>query len=62
MSSFATLFGLAKMSGVDLRIGLSNDQYLFLSEIFPYFEEHAEDHVIEGFRIFSNWNILIGFL
>ncbi len=52
MSSFATLFGLAKMSGGNFRIGLSNDQYLFLSEIFPYFEEHAKDYVIEGCRIF----------
>ena len=48
MSSFATLFGFAKLSEGDFRIGLSNDQYLFLSEIFPYFEEHAKDHAIEA--------------
>jgi hypothetical protein len=42
MCSFATIYGLAKMSGGNFRLGLSNDQYLFLSEIFPYFEENAK--------------------
>ena len=36
------------MSGGNFRLGLSNDQYLFLSEIFPYFEENAKDHLIEA--------------
>ena len=48
MCSFATIYGLAKMSGGNFRLGLSNDQYLFLSEIFPYFEENAKDHLIEA--------------
>ena len=48
MSSFATIFGLAKISGKKFRLGLSNNQYLYLSEMFPYFEEHAHEHAIEA--------------
>ena len=52
MSSFATLYGLAKMCDGDFRLGLSNKQYIFLSEIFPYFEKNSNDYVVEGCRIF----------
>lgn len=48
MSSFATIYSLGQMAGGSLRLGLTNIQYLFLSEMFPYFERHAQDHVLES--------------
>lgn len=36
------------MAGGAIRIGLTNVQYLFLSEMFPYFEDHYQDHVLES--------------
>ena len=48
MSSFATLYGFSNISGGTFRIGLSNNQYLSLSEIFPYFKKHGRNYVIEG--------------
>ena len=29
-------------------MGLTYDQYIELSEMFPYFEEHGKDHLIES--------------
>ena len=48
MCSFATIFGLAKLSGGKFRLGINYDQHLRLSEIFPYFEKYARNHVIEA--------------
>ena len=48
MSSFATIYGVDKMSGGRLRKVLSNNQYLYLSEMFPYFEKNGEKMALEA--------------
>ena len=48
MCSFATIYGLTREMEGNVTIGLSNRQYLFLSEAFSYFEEHPEIHAIEA--------------
>ena len=48
MSSFATLYAFNQLSKNTFRIGLTNDQYLALSPIFPYFEKNAKKYLIEA--------------
>ena len=49
MGSFATMYGLTrKMVAGNITIGLSNHQFLLLSEAFSYFEEHPGIHAIEA--------------
>ena len=36
------------MSGCDIRITLSNNQYLSLSNIFPYFKKNPEKHALNA--------------
>ena len=48
MCSFATIYGLVKLSGGKFKIGLTYNQYIKLSEIFPYFEDELKENIIEG--------------
>ena len=48
ISSFATLFGLSKMIGSEIRPGLIYDQFKELSHYFPYFEDHYKKFLIHS--------------
>ena len=48
MCSFATIYGLVKLSGGKFKMGLTYNQYIKLSEIFPYFEDELKGNIIEG--------------
>ena len=53
MCSFATIYGLVKLSGGKFKIGLTYSQYIKLSEIFPYFEDELKENIIEGKLIYQ---------
>ena len=53
MCSFATIYGLVKLSGGKFKIGLTYNQYIKLSEIFPYFEDELKENIIEGKVIYQ---------
>ena len=53
MCSFATIYGLVKLSGGKFKIGLTYNQYIKLSEIFPYFEDELKENIIEGKLIYQ---------
>ena len=61
MSSFATIYSLAKMSGNNIRAGLIYGQFQKLSAIFPYFEENYSKHLIHSWYCghFCNINWLL---
>ena len=49
MSSFATVYGLSKMSGNnEIRTALLYNQFKTLAHIFPYFEENFQKHLIHS--------------
>ena len=48
MSAFATLYGIAKMAGNGIRVGITSNQYSLLSEVFPYFVENFDAHLISS--------------
>ena len=53
MCSFATIYGLVKLSGGKFKIGLTYNQYIKLSEMFPYFEDELKENIIEGKVIYQ---------
>ena len=46
--SFATLYGLFKLSNGRFRIGLTHEQFNQLSSVFPYFKTHAGDYLMDN--------------
>ena len=46
--SFATLYGLSKMSNGRFRIGLTHEQFHQLSSVFPFFKSHAGDYLMDN--------------
>ena len=48
MASFATLYSFNQIAHGKFRIGLTNDQYQLLASIFPYFQHHGKEYLIEA--------------
>ena len=48
MSAFATLYGLAKDSNQNIKVGIDYNQFKILSMAFPYFEIHFDEFLMDS--------------